>query len=95
MQAEGEHAAAVDLSRWYGTSMVGVPAPVLASVSFNQAPQPLHVAGVHAAHAPLFNALQNTEGAGEADVIAQTYDATLPDKGKLHARTVDWSTDKK
>lgn len=70
MEPEG---AAVDLARWYGTSMVGVPAPVLASVSFNQTPQPLHVAGVHAAHAPLFNSLEHTQGAGEARELFAHY----------------------
>lgn len=78
MEAEGADAAeaggsAVDLARWYGTSMVGVPAPVLASVSFNRAPQPLHVAGVHAAHAPLFNALQHTVGPAEARELFAHY----------------------
>jgi len=77
VESEGAEAAtagaAVDLARWYGTSMVGVPAPVLASVSFNQAPQPLHVAGVHAAHSPLFNALEHTQSAGEARELFAHY----------------------
>ena len=70
MEPEG---VAVELARWYGTSMVGVPAPVLASVSFNHTPQPLHVAGVHAAHAPLFNALEHTQGPAEARELFAHY----------------------
>jgi NAD+--dinitrogen-reductase ADP-D-ribosyltransferase len=65
--ADGEGAEpAVDPARWYGSSMVGVAPALLASVSFNAAPQPLHVAGVHATHAPLFNALEHTADADEA-----------------------------
>lgn len=73
--AGGPEAAgpAVETARWYSTSMVGVPAPVLASVSFNRAPQPLHVAGVHAVHAPLFNALANTQSAPEARALFAHY----------------------
>lgn len=40
-------------------------------------------------------AIEITEGLAEGEIIAQTYDATLPEKGKLHAKTVEWSTDKK
>lgn len=64
---------AVEMARWYSTSMVGVPAAVLASVSFNQTPQPLHVAGVHAVHGPLFNALAHTESAAEARELFAHY----------------------
>lgn len=64
---------AVEMARWYSTSMVGVPAATLASVSFNQAPQPLHVGGVHAVHGPLFNALANTGSAGEARELFAHY----------------------
>lgn len=64
---------AVDPARWYGSSMVGVAPAVLAGSSFNTAPQPLHIGGVHATHAPLFNALANTDGADEARALFTHY----------------------
>ncbi len=75
MAPAGEDGAepAVDPARWYGSSMVGVAPALLASVSFNAAPQPLHVAGVHAHHAPLFNALEHTAGADEARALFAHY----------------------
>jgi NAD+--dinitrogen-reductase ADP-D-ribosyltransferase len=74
---DGAHGApvepAVDPVRWYGSSMVGVAPAVLAGTSFNAEPQPLHIAGVHALHAPLFNALQHTDGADEARALFAHY----------------------
>ena len=40
-------------------------------------------------------AVEITEGIAEGDIIAKTYDATLLENGKLNAKTVDWSPDKK
>lgn len=42
---------------WTSTSLVGVPAAVLAGTAFNARPLPLHVAGVRQSHADLFAAL--------------------------------------
>lgn len=64
---------AVDPARWYGSSMVGVAPAVLAGTSFNEDPQALHIGGVHAAHAPLFNALAHTDGVAEARALFAHY----------------------
>jgi len=40
--------------RWYGTNLVGVPARVLASTTFNAHPVPLAIAGTREAHPGLF-----------------------------------------
>jgi NAD+--dinitrogen-reductase ADP-D-ribosyltransferase len=64
---------ALEPARWYGSGMVGVAPAVLAGTSFNGRPQPLHVAGVRATHAPLFNALQKTNSANEARALFGHY----------------------
>ena len=48
--------------RWYSTNLVGVPAPVLASVAFHAHPQALHIAGTREAHPGLFALLARAEG---------------------------------
>lgn len=53
--------------------MVGVAPAVLAGTSFNAQPLPLHIGGVHALHAPLFNALANTADATEARALFAHY----------------------
>jgi len=51
---------------WYTTNLVGVPAPVLASLEFNAHPRPLHIAGTRATHPGLFALLARAGEAGEA-----------------------------
>lgn len=41
------------------------------------------------------NTIEITEGIAEGDVIAKTYDSTLPDKGRVDAKTIDWSPTQK
>lgn len=52
--------------RWYGTNLVGVPAPVLASSAFNAHPVPLAIAGTREAHARLFALLDGSKSLNEA-----------------------------
>jgi len=51
---------------WYSTNLVGVPAPVLASVAFNEQPRALHIAGTREAHSGLFALLGRSSGLNEA-----------------------------
>lgn len=41
------------------------------------------------------NMIEITEGAGEGDVIVKNYDSTLPEKGRISAKMIDWSPEKK
>jgi len=52
--------------RWYTTNLVGVPAPVLASVDFQAHPRPLAIAGAREAHGGLFTLLARAGDAAEA-----------------------------
>ena len=52
--------------RWYTTNLVGVPAPVLASVAFNAHPTALHIAGTRESHGGLFALLQRCSSLNEA-----------------------------
>jgi len=52
--------------RWYGTNLVGVPAPVLASSAFNAHPVPLAIAGTREIHARLFALLDGSRSLNEA-----------------------------
>jgi NAD+--dinitrogen-reductase ADP-D-ribosyltransferase len=52
--------------RWYGTNLVGVPAPVLVSSAFNAHPVPLAIAGTREAHAGLFALLERSQNLSEA-----------------------------
>lgn len=52
--------------RWYSTNLVGVPAPVLGGLAFQQQPRPLAIAGVREAHARLFALLERSADADEA-----------------------------
>lgn len=58
---------------WLATSLVGVPAAVLASTAFNAAPSALHVAGVRELHADFFDALARCEGAAAASAAFAHY----------------------
>lgn len=63
MSADGEPA------RWYGSNLVGVPAPVLGSTAFNAKPVALHIAGVRQAHAGLFALLARCADAAECRAV--------------------------
>lgn len=52
--------------RWYGTNLVGVPTPVLASSAFNANPVALSIAGTREAHAGLFALLERSQSLSEA-----------------------------
>ncbi len=52
--------------RWYSTNLVGVPAPVLASLTFNARPRRLAIAGTCEAHAGLFALLARSQSLNEA-----------------------------
>jgi NAD+--dinitrogen-reductase ADP-D-ribosyltransferase len=52
--------------RWYGTNLVGVPARVLASTTFNAHPVPLAIAGTREAHPGLFSLLESSHDLSEA-----------------------------
>lgn len=62
-----------DPSGWYTTNLVGIPAPVLASVGFNAHPQPLHVAGTRASHPGLFALLGRCADGREARAVFAHY----------------------
>jgi NAD+--dinitrogen-reductase ADP-D-ribosyltransferase len=51
---------------WYTTNLVGVPAPVLASVDFQRHPVALVIAGTREAHAGLFALLERSTRLSEA-----------------------------
>jgi NAD+--dinitrogen-reductase ADP-D-ribosyltransferase len=53
-------------SRWYGTNLVGVPAPLLGSTAFNAHPVVLSIAGTCEAHHGLFSLLQGSRDLTEA-----------------------------
>lgn len=53
-------------SRWYGTNLVGVPAPLLGSTAFNAHPVALSIAGTCEAHHGLFSLLQGSRDLTEA-----------------------------
>jgi len=52
--------------RWYGTTLVGLPAHDLASTAFNANPIPLAIAGTREAHAELFALLDRSRDLDEA-----------------------------
>ena len=52
--------------RWYSTNLVGVPAPVLASLAFNQNPVSLSIAGTREAYVGLFSLLDRSQNLSEA-----------------------------
>lgn len=52
--------------RWYGTNLVGVPTPVLASTAFNAHPTRLAIAGTREAHPGLFSLLERSRDLNEA-----------------------------
>lgn len=52
--------------RWHTTSLVGVPAPLLADARFNTRAQPLRIAGVREAHAGLFALLARCAAPAQA-----------------------------
>jgi NAD+--dinitrogen-reductase ADP-D-ribosyltransferase len=52
--------------RWYATNLVGVPAPLLASMAFNTNPVSLSIAGTREAHAGLFALLERSRDLSEA-----------------------------
>lgn len=53
-------------SRWYGTNLVGVPAPILGSTAFNAHPLALSIAGTCEAHPGLFSLLESSRDLTEA-----------------------------
>ncbi len=53
-------------SRWYGTNLVGVPAPLLGSTAFNAHPVALSIAGTCEAHPGLFSLLEGSHDLAEA-----------------------------
>lgn len=59
--------------RWYRTNLVGVPAPVLASVAFNANPVPLSIAGAREAHPGLFALLDRSADLAEAGEVFVHY----------------------
>jgi NAD+---dinitrogen-reductase ADP-D-ribosyltransferase len=62
-----------DPSRWYSTNLVGVPAPLLASVEFDAHPVPLHIAGARECNGGLFALLDNCSDVGEAREMFARY----------------------
>ncbi|MBZ8141301.1 NAD(+) ADP-ribosyltransferase [Rubrivivax gelatinosus] len=59
--------------RWYTTNLVGLPAPVLASLAFNEHPQPLHIAGARETQPGLFALLGRSPDAEQARDVFQHY----------------------
>lgn len=59
--------------RGHSANLVGVPTSLLASTSFNDAPQPLHIRGVHETHAWLFDRLNAIGSQPEAGDCFQAY----------------------
>jgi NAD+---dinitrogen-reductase ADP-D-ribosyltransferase len=62
-----------DPTHWYSTNLVGVPAPIIASVEFNAHPQSLRVAGARESHHGLFELLDRSAAADEAREIFAHY----------------------
>ena len=62
-----------DPRRWYTTNLVGVPAPLLASVVFQAHPQALHIAGAREANAGLFALLERCGPLDEARGVFAHY----------------------
>jgi NAD+--dinitrogen-reductase ADP-D-ribosyltransferase len=60
-------------TRGHSTNLVGVPTGLLASVSFNEFPIPLHISGTREANSHLFALLEKTATAAEAAHIFQDY----------------------
>lgn len=58
---------------WYSTNLVGVPAPVLASTTFNRHPTALAIAGTRPAHAGLFALLAHAHSLKEAGEVFEHY----------------------
>ena len=58
---------------WYGTSLVGVPARVLASTAFNAQPKPLYISGTYQAHRTLFELLDASQELDEAHDMFSHY----------------------
>ena len=50
----------------HGTNLVGLPTGLIASVGFNDAPAPLHIAGVREMNDPLFEMLAVAENLADA-----------------------------
>lgn len=59
--------------RWYTTNLVGIPAPVLASLAFNAHPQPLRIAGARETQPGLFALLGRCPDAEQAREVFQHY----------------------
>jgi NAD+--dinitrogen-reductase ADP-D-ribosyltransferase len=74
-EATPEPADAIDAQphRWYTTNLIGVPANVLASCSFNEHPVPLHIAGTREAHGGLFALLARCNSLNEAQDVFEHY----------------------
>ena len=62
-----------DPRRWYTTNLVGVPAPLLASVVFQAHPQALHIAGARESNAGLFALLERCGPLEEAREVFAHY----------------------
>ena len=60
-------------SHWYTTNLVGIPATLVGSTSFNAYPQPLHVAGTIESSRGLFSLLDNCETADDARAVFEHY----------------------
>lgn len=56
-----------------GTSLVGVPAWLLAGSAFNDEPRPLHITGVREAHPELFRRLEDSPGATDGAYAYRAY----------------------
>lgn len=59
--------------RWYTTNLVGVPAPLLASTTFNDHAPALHIAGTREAHTGLFALLGSSRDVEEAGEMFTHY----------------------
>lgn len=70
MQSHGD---ADQPHRWYATNLVGVPAPLLASTTFNANPARLTIAGTCEAHSGLFVLLERSQNLIEAHDIFVHY----------------------
>ncbi|WP_238446894.1 NAD(+)--dinitrogen-reductase ADP-D-ribosyltransferase [Azohydromonas australica] len=62
-----------DPARWYGTNLVGIPAPLLGGVEFNAHPRRLRIAGARASSAGLFALLDQCGHADEAREVFEHY----------------------
>jgi len=65
--------------RGHSTNLVGVPTGLLASVTFNAFPVPLHIAGVKEANRSLFAMLSEADDAETAAGMFEAYMATMFD----------------